>query len=176
MTILWVSGKDQLWEMASDVNVEAGERKVAQLAVVIEEDAAQRKIQLLIDRTCCEASQHVLCRSIFEFSKTSWVRPSIALLNNWGGLGVGRSGERYVIVLVCVLLEDPGTNFLGVKTLLDTVLWTKVLSNKCKKIFVKKGKRSTNITQLPRNLRVEKCQCVYWLHLTSCSNQIKSNY
>ena len=50
MTILWVSGKDQLWEMASDVNVEAGERKVAQLAVVIEEDAAQSKIQWLIDK------------------------------------------------------------------------------------------------------------------------------
>ena len=68
--------------MASDVNAESGERKVAQLAVVIEEDAAQSKIQLLIDRRCCEASQHVLCRSIFEFSKTSWVRPSIALLDN----------------------------------------------------------------------------------------------
>ena len=36
--------------MASDVNVEAGERKVAQLAVVIEEDAAQSKIQWLIDK------------------------------------------------------------------------------------------------------------------------------
>ena len=68
---------------------------------------AEQNSMINRQRTCCEASQHVLCRSIFEFSKTSWVRPSIALLNNWGWLGVARPGERYVIVLVCVLLEDP---------------------------------------------------------------------
>ena len=37
-----ISGKDWLWEMASDVDVEARERKVAKLAIVIEEDAEQR--------------------------------------------------------------------------------------------------------------------------------------
>ena len=37
------SGKDWLWEMASDVDVEARERKVAKLAIVIEEDAEQRE-------------------------------------------------------------------------------------------------------------------------------------